>query len=48
MTTIEIKQNELDAKVACMLDSQQIQTQALNDIKSMFFTFLGGQKENIY
>jgi hypothetical protein len=39
MTTIEIKQNELDAKVASMLDSQQIQTQAFSDIKSMFLPF---------
>jgi hypothetical protein len=41
MTTMEAKQNELDAKVASMLDSQQVQTQAFNDIKSMFSTFLG-------
>jgi hypothetical protein len=32
MTTIKIKQNELDAKVTSMLDSQQVQTQAFNDI----------------
>jgi hypothetical protein len=46
MTTIETKQNELDAKVVSMLDSQQVQTQAFNDIKSMFSTFLRGQKEH--
>jgi hypothetical protein len=41
MTTMEARQNGLDAKVASMLDCQQVQTQAFNDIKSMFSTFLG-------
>jgi hypothetical protein len=36
----------LDAKVVFMLDSQQVQTQALNDIKNEFSTFFGGQKEH--
>jgi hypothetical protein len=47
MTTIEIKQNELDAKVASISNSQQIQTQAFNDIKDLFSTFLGGEKKQI-
>jgi hypothetical protein len=42
MTTIKTKQNELDAKVVSMLDTQQVQTHALNNIESMFSTFLGG------
>ncbi len=47
MTTIETKQNELNAKFAFMLDSQHVHTQALVDIKSMFFEFLGAQKDPI-
>ncbi len=45
MTTIETKQNELDAKFASMLDSQYGHIHAFNEIKSMFFEFLGRQKE---
>jgi hypothetical protein len=41
MIAIKIKQNELDAKFASMLDSQHAHTQALVDIKSFFFEFLG-------
>jgi hypothetical protein len=44
MTIIETKQYELNAKVASMLESQQVQTQALNDIKSIFSCYLGGAK----
>jgi hypothetical protein len=36
MTTLEIKQKELDAKFATMLDSQHAHPQALGDIKTMF------------
>jgi hypothetical protein len=36
MTTFEIKQKELDAKFATMLDNQHAHTQALVDIKTMF------------
>jgi hypothetical protein len=46
MTTIEIKQNELDAKVASISNSQQIQTQAFNDIRDLFSTFSRGKKTN--
>jgi hypothetical protein len=44
MTTLEIKQKELDAKFATMLDSQHAHTHALVDIKTMFAQFLGSQK----
>jgi hypothetical protein len=45
MTTIETKQNELDAKFASMLDSQYHHIHTLNEIKSMFFEFLRRQKK---
>jgi hypothetical protein len=44
MTTFEIKQNESDAKFVTMLDSQNVHTHALVDIKTVFAQFLGSQK----
>jgi hypothetical protein len=46
MTTIETKQNELDAKFTSMLDHQQVHTQTLVDMKMVFFEFLGTQKDH--
>jgi hypothetical protein len=46
MTRIEAKQYELDAKVVFMLDSQQVQIQAFNDIQNEFFSFFGGREEH--
>jgi hypothetical protein len=46
MTTMETKQNELDAKIASMLDSQHRHTQTFNDIKLIFSKFLKGQKDH--
>ncbi len=45
MTTIETKQNELGAKFTSMLDNQHTHTQALVDMKMVFFEFLGTQKD---
>lgn len=39
MTTIETKQNELDAKFISMLDIQHTQIQALVDTKRCFLNF---------
>jgi len=47
MTTIKMKQNELDAKFASMLDSQHGHTRVLNEIKSMFSKFLGLGGKNL-
>jgi hypothetical protein len=47
MTTIKTKQNELDAKFASMLDSQHGDTQALNEIKSIFSKLLGLGRKNL-
>ncbi len=44
MIDIEIKQSDMDAKFATMLDNQHVYTQAFIDIKSMFFEFIGGHK----
>lgn len=43
MTTIETKQNELDAKFISMLDIQHTQIQTLVDMKMVFLEFLGTQ-----
>jgi hypothetical protein len=45
MTSIETKQNELDAKFTSMLDNQQAQTQAFFDMKTIFSKLLGSQKD---
>jgi hypothetical protein len=39
MTTIETKQNELDAKFSPILDSQNCHIHAFNEIKSIFLNF---------
>jgi hypothetical protein len=46
MTTMEIKQNELDAKIPSILDSQHGHTQTINDIKLIFSKFLRGQNDH--
>jgi len=44
MTSLEIKQKELDARFIIMLNSQHAHTQLLIDIKTMFAQFLGSHK----
>jgi hypothetical protein len=36
MRTMETKKNEMDAKIASMLDNQHGHTQAINDIVDIF------------
>jgi cephalosporin hydroxylase len=45
MTTMKTKQNELDAKITSILDSQHGHSQTINDIKLIFSKFLSRQKE---